>query len=249
MGKFEISHEAMCQIQEHAKHQFPKECCGAITPEGYIPLENKAGDPIAAFDCREACNRLSAEDRLLAVVHSHTNGRMGPSSWDMRQQEAMDIPWGLVITDGERVSRPFFWGDSIDPPPFEGRQFRHGPSGTDGKGDCYALIRDWYWVERQVRLPAGYRDDAWWAGGEDGANLYLENFPKAGFVDISRADGLRNPKVGDVFLARIRSKVPNHGGIYIGNGQILHHLGDCLSIKKPIGEWVRLVTHWLRRPE
>lgn len=246
MANFELPHEAMCAIQEHAKEQFPKESCGALTPDGYVPLENRAGNPVLAFDCTEACNQLQAENRLLAVVHSHTNGRMGPSSWDMRQQEAMDVPWGLVVTDGARVTRPFFWGDSLEPPPFEKRQFRHGPSGTDGKGDCYALIRDWYRVEKQIRLPAGYRDDAWWAGVEGGDNLYLTNIAQAGFRDLGRAEGLRDPQIGDVFLARVRSKVPNHGGVYVGDGHVLHHLGDCLSIQRPIGEWVKLVTHWLR---
>jgi proteasome lid subunit RPN8/RPN11 len=249
MATLNVSPQAMVQIQEYAKEQFPREACGAITPEGFLPLENMAGDPVLAFDCSRACNILSAEGRLLAVVHSHTNGRMGPSKHDMRQQIAMNIPWGLVVTDGPRVSRPFFWGDSLDVPKLEGRQFRHGPSGTDGKGDCYALIRDWYRVERQIVLPEFPRDDAWWAGANGGDNLYLTGFGQAGFVDIGRNEGLRDPKPGDVCLMRVRSPVPNHGGVYVGNGFILHHLGDTLSIRKPLGQWIKLVTHWLRRPE
>jgi cell wall-associated NlpC family hydrolase len=167
----------------------------------------------------------------------------------MRQQIAMDVPWGLVITDGARVSRPFFWGDMLDPPPLLRRDFRHGPSGTDGSGDCYALIRDWYRMERQIVLPEFPRDDVWWAGGQNGDNLYLNGFAKAGFTDIGRAAGLRDPRLGDVFLVTIRSKVPNHGGVYLGKGMIIHHPGKCLSIEKPLGEWVKLVSHWLRRPE
>ncbi len=247
MSAFEIPHEAMCAIQEHAKDEFPREACGAITPDGFLPLQNMAGDPVMAFDCSRACDELLVTGKLIAVVHSHTNGRMGPSSWDMRQQEAMNIPWGLVVTDGKRVSRPFFWGDCIDPPPLERRDFRHGPSGTDGKGDCYALIRDWWRVERQVILPEFPRDDAWWGGAVGGENLYINGFGKAGFQDVGTAQGLRDPQIGDVFLARIRSRVPNHGGVYVGEGMILHHMGDCLSIKRPLGQYTKLVTNWLRR--
>jgi cell wall-associated NlpC family hydrolase len=249
MAAFEVDHAVLAQIADHAKQQFPKESCGAITPDGYLPLENRHTDPMRAFDCIDACNELMASKTLLAVVHSHPNGPFGPSAADMRQQQAMDVPWGLVATDGERASRPFFWGDSIDPPALQRREFRHGPSGTDGKGDCYALIRDWYRLEREIRLPEFPRDDAWWAGGEEGDNLYLTGFAKAGFRDLGRADGLKDPRPGDVFLARVRSRVPNHGGVYVGEGQVLHHLANTLSIQKPIGEWVRLVTHWLRRED
>lgn len=249
MAVFKVDHSILAEIGEHAKEQFPREACGALTPDGYVKLENRHPDPMRNFDCVDACNELLRAKKLLAVVHSHPNGPFGPSAADMRQQEAMDIPWGLVATDGVRVNRPFFWGDCIDPPALERREFRHGPSGTDGKGDCYALIRDWYRLERQIRLDEFPRNDGWWSGPKGGDNLYLNGFEKAGFRDMGRADGLRDPQVGDVFLARVRSPVPNHGGVYVGDGQVLHHLGDCLSIRKPIGEWVRLVTHWLRRSE
>jgi proteasome lid subunit RPN8/RPN11 len=237
---------ALAEIQEHAKAEYPKEACGAITPEGYLPLINVHKVPDRAFDCRDACNQLEAEGRLLAVVHSHPDGPLGPSSWDMRQQMAMDIPWGLVATDGVRVGRPFFWGDSLEPPPLLRRDFRHGPSGTDGKGDCYALVRDWFRMERGIVLPECPRNDNWWAGADGGDNLYLNGLAKSGFVDIGRNAGLRDPRPGDCFLAQVRARTPNHGGVYIGNGQILHHPGNSLSITKPLGEWVRLVTHWLR---
>jgi cell wall-associated NlpC family hydrolase len=238
----------LAEMQEHARDEYPRECCGALTPTGYVPMTNKHPNPTRAFDCSDECNELMVKGDLLAVIHSHPNGPLGPSSWDMRQQIEMNVPWGLVTTDGQRVNRPFFWGDSLPVPPLEGRQFRHGPSGSDNKGDCYALIRDWWRLERQVALPEFPRDDAWWAGATGGDNLYLTGFGQAGFVDVGRNEGLRDPQEGDVMLMRIRAPVPNHGGVYAGNGHIIHHLGDCLSVRKPIGEWVKLVTHWLRRP-
>ena len=37
-------------------------------------------------------------------------------------------------------------------PPLIGREFRHGASGSDDKGDCYALIKDWYFLEKGVKI-------------------------------------------------------------------------------------------------
>ena len=64
--------------------------------------------------------------------------------------------------------------------------------------------------------------DGWWNNGE---NLYLDNFKSAGFEEVR--DG--SLKVGDGILMQIRSPVPNHAAVYIGNGMILQHLHRRLS--------------------
>lgn len=43
------------------------------------------------------------------------------------------------------------------------------------------------------------------------------------------------PKRGDIILMNIRSKVPNHAAVYLGNGQMLHHLHGKLSRTEPYG--------------
>jgi len=52
--------------------------------------------------------------------------------------------------------------------------------------------------------------------------------------------------LGDVFLAQVRAPVPNHGGVYLDGGLILHHLEGRLSRREPLGPWRRFVTHALR---
>jgi proteasome lid subunit RPN8/RPN11 len=224
-------------IREHALREYPRECCGLVMRGGlYVPMENKAPDPEEAF---EVDTGALMQDGVLALVHSHTDAPAAPSAADMEQQIATGITWGLISTNGNDATPVWWWGGGIPTPPLLGREFRHGPSGSDGKGDCYALIRDWYLLERKIDLPEFPRDDTWWHAGRD---LYRDNFAKAGFVQVSPNDA----RPGDVVLAHVLSPVVNHGGIYLGNGLILHHLPSRLSREEPLARWMSLVTHFLR---
>jgi cell wall-associated NlpC family hydrolase len=157
----------------------------------------------------------------------------------MEQQIATGLPWGLVPTEGATPKRLWWWGPGIAVPPLLNREFRHGPSGTDGKGDCYALVKDWYLLERGVELQEGPRDWEWWLNGDD---LYRQNFAGAGF----RVADLAELREGDVLLMHVMSQTPNHAAIYLGGGLILHHLQGRLSRTEPAGRWLSYVTHALR---
>ena len=234
-------------IRAHAVAQYPDESCGMITRGGYVPLANVAqpvegverSGPRFAFDCAAELAPHLVRGDVLALVHSHPDGPEGPSSKDMRQQRAMDLPWGIVMADAERASVPYFWGDMLAPPPLEGRPFRHGPSGTDGKGDCGALVRDWYRLERGVLINDYARDDEWWRHGQA---LYLDNYFDAGFRQADATD----PRRGDLILMAIRSDTANHAAIYIGDHLLLHHLERRLSRIEPVLGWHKHRRAWLR---
>jgi len=228
-------------IKKHALAAFPQESCGVITPDGYHPLDNVAAEPERSFDCDRQMMPLQMDGRVLAIVHSHPNGPEGPSAHDQNQQRAFGVPWGLLMCNNEVASTPFFWGDALEPPPLEGRPFRHGPSGTDGKGDCGALVRDWYRINRRVIIKDYARDDKWWNHGE---HLYLNNYEDAGFVTAD----MNTPEVGDLILLSVGNKVPtaNHAAIYIGGGLMIHHLERRLSRVDPFLGWRRCVRAWLR---
>jgi len=223
-------------IAEHARAEYPKEACGLVVDGVYVPLPNVAFDPRDAFAMR-------AEELLRpgvqAVVHSHPDGVPWPSADDMAGQIASNLPWGVLVV-GPGTSGPIlWWGPGVPRPPLIGRDFRHGPSGSDGRGDCYALIRDWFAEERGIELMEFPRSEEWWLHG---GNLYLENFGEAGFREI----GLNEIQPGDVVLARVMSKVPNHGGVVLNNGLVLHHLTNRLSRTEPLGRWRSYLTHALR---
>lgn len=244
-----FNEEIELAIQAEAIARFPLEACGVVLARGFVPLRNMAANPEEEFDCADDVAQMMVEgEPILALVHSHIHrpparpANEGPSEADMRQQEAMGIPWGIVCTDGGMCQPTFYWGEGVPIPPLEGRMFRHGPSGSDHKGDCYALIRDYYLQELGIALPAGYRDPSWWTAGQD---LYRANFAGAGFRQIA----IEDLAVGDVMLAHVLSDRVNHGGIYVGDGLILHHLTHRLSRREPFGRWRNLITHVLRHEQ
>lgn len=227
--------------RDHAIRDYPNESCGAITAGGYMPLENRSKRPREFFRCDDQIEPLLQAGELLALIHSHPDGPVAPSEFDIQQQIVMDVPWGIVACDAEAALPPYFWGDVLEPPPLLGRDFRYGPSGTDGRGDCAALVRDWYRLTRQIMLPEFPRADRCWIGKPD---LYRDNLLAAGFTRIGgRSD---DPRDGDVVLMQIRHNEPNHIAIFAGRGMILHHLENRLSRHEPLVRWLGHVTDWFR---
>ncbi|MCY1360819.1 NlpC/P60 family protein [compost metagenome] len=204
-------------------------------------MKNLAKDPTRTFHVHQKTMAAALSRGLLAVVHSHPDGYSVPSEADMVGQINTAVPWGIVATDGVACSAPTWWGAGTPKEPLIGRSFKHGVT------DCYALIKDYYALERGIALPEFPREWGWW---EQGGNLFTEGFAPAGFVQIP-AD---QAQPGDVWLAQIRSAVPNHGGILLENGLTLHQLGSPNkpidetkpSVREPIFRYQGHITHWLR---
>lgn len=239
---------AMDDLRRHALAVYPEECIGYLDATGcYIRLRNTAAHPelSAIASASELAELMHAGD-LRALCHSHPGGPDCPSEQDMRAQIEMMVPFVIVSTNGQACTEPFAWGDELlNDEPLIGRQFRHGVT------DCYALIRDWYRVERGVELPEYPRNWEWWSGEQPGEqDLYRRHFAEAGFYQIDP----REAREGDVWLAAVRSSVPNHAGIYLDAGLALHHPSSglaCdpvrLSKREGVARWQPYITHWLRR--
>jgi proteasome lid subunit RPN8/RPN11 len=225
-------------IQAHAQAEYPNESCGLLVGGQYMPMNNISDTPRDNFAMSRVAWPLS--DNVQAVIHSHTNGNPDPSLADMEGQKSCGIPWGLLTVDQSgHASTPYFWGDSVDID-YIGRTWRHGPTGTDNGGDCYALIRDWYRREKSVLLPDFSRDPSWIENGDD---FFVKNFAALKFDQISESQ----IQMGDIFLMAINSGgVSNHCGIYLGSGLGLHHLMNRLSRTDPLPNWRKFITHWLR---
>jgi proteasome lid subunit RPN8/RPN11 len=226
-------------IVAHARAEYPREACGLVINGAYMPVENLAENPRETFMINVA---ETMQPGVQAIVHSHPDGDPWPSVEDMAGQIATALPWGVLTVSSGGAGAVLWWGPGVPRPPLIGRDFRHGPSGSDGRGDCYALIRDWFAEERGIELMECPRKDRWWSDEEQPQNLYLDNFAKAGFKEIA----IQERQPGDVVLARVMSRVPNHGGIVLANGLVLHHLTNRLSKTEPLGRWMSHVTHALR---
>lgn len=237
-------------IRVHVCAEFPREACGYVhRTHGYIPCENVAEDPTKDWRFNAETQELCAmDDDVLYIIHSHPYEISGPMVWDrnegpsytdMRQQIATGKPWGLAIVVNGHMQSLWFWGNDNVEVPYEGRPF------VSGIFDCYALARDWMRREKGIELPVFPRGNLSW---ESGKELFTRDiWEKAGFEVVSPHE----LQTGDAFLAAIHTNrsqatYPNHCGVYVGRGLVLHHLYNRLSCTVPGNVWFRYMTIGLR---
>ncbi|CAI1073880.1 NlpC/P60 family [Serratia fonticola] len=213
-------------IMAHAEESHPAECCGLVVQVGkrqqYLRCRNTASEPTEQFSMHPE-DYASAEDsgEIVAIVHSHPDATTQPSQLDVAQCDLSQLPW-IIASWPEGDIRTIIPTNGIKP--LLGRPFVHGI------WDCYAIVRDWYRLERDINLPNFERSDGWWARGE---NLYMQHYAEAGFIPAT-SDLLE----GDVIIMQVRADEPNHAGVYLGGGVMLHHMYGQLSKHVPYdGYW------------
>lgn len=238
--------ETVESIKTHALMDYPREACGLVVVikgrERYWRCNNVAPKPEDDFRLDPA-DYAAAEDagEVVAVVHSHPNVPARPSPADLVQCETWGLPWLIVsVMPGPIVAEIHRFEPSGYQAPLVGRPFHYGVL------DCYTLCRDWYAREANLILPEfSHGEDGWWDDGH--SSLYMEHFEAAGFVAVGQADAVVLQR-GDGILMQIRSKngVPNHAGVYLGDGQFLHHLHGRLSSRDVYGgmwrDYTRLIV-------
>lgn len=225
-------------IQEVALKRYPEECVLLITEKsGCYEVNNISLDPCNSFSISKQDTNRAFDEGLLAVIHSHPDVEPVPSSADMTYQRQCNVPFGIIGVSEDSTTDIVYFGDQIKYD-LEQRPFIHGMS------DCYGLIRDFYREKLDIQLPQYDRSWEWW---HDGSNLYLENLKNAGFIEVDE------PEYGDMFLASIRSDKPNHGGVYLGNEMIFHHLTgkDAIDMTrlpetKAIHRYTKYITGFYR---
>jgi proteasome lid subunit RPN8/RPN11 len=230
-----------------ALDRYPAEACGIVTAHGYESHPNLALDPTLAFRMSADVDERIAHGDVLAVIHSHPitdpTDPDFPSVEDQQQQIAQGIPWGLTVVHGpDMAETPYFWGDGIPDVPIMPRNFRWGPAGTDGRGDCFALIRDWYRLHWGLTMAETPRGPNWL---EEGPNLYLEGTQREGFTPI-RQESLQ---YGDAILCAFGSGGrPNHAAVYLGDGTVLHHTENRMAQRHGYLALARAAVMFVRPP-
>jgi proteasome lid subunit RPN8/RPN11 len=213
-------------IMAHAKAEYPKECCGLVIQnrrkQHYIPCRNTAPAPAEQFSLHPE-DYANAEETgtVVAIVHSHPDATTQPSQLDIAQCDLSQLPW-VIVSWPEGDIRTLMPIKGIKP--LIGRPFVHGI------WDCYAIVRDGYRLARNVELPDFTRTDGWWNRGED---LYMTQYAEAGFIACCG-----ELQAGDVIIMQVQASQPNHAGLYLGDGLMLHHLYGQLSKREPYsGYW------------
>ena len=238
---FDLSDAVWEAMYAHAEGQQPRESCGLVVQthgrgQVYWHCRNLASEgdqfvlsPVDFAEAEEHCAEI------LAVVHSHPNASANPSMADRVGCERSKLPWLIVGWPSGMLKRlePTGWIA-----PYVGREFHHGVL------DCYTLIQDWFVRELEIVLPDFEREDGWWEErpGHAAQDLYMNGFTSAGFVQVRG-----EPQRHDVILMNVRSDKANHGAVYLGNGEMLHHLHSRLSeITLYGGYWQRHTVMLLR---
>jgi cell wall-associated NlpC family hydrolase len=233
-------------IIAHAEEAFPEEACGVIHDGKYVRVANiyvpGTGDDEFGFEFSDADSLRYLDDpKTEAVVHSHPEGPEHPTPSDQAGQIASGLPWVCIAHTMDRGWVYFEYGDHLLDVPLEDREFSHAIF------DCYENIRSWWWQVRRIKLPPFVRQDMWW---EHGDNLYLDHFAEAGFRRMTDEER-KDLQPGDVFLYKGKARTPYHGGVFVGDGMIQHHLPGKgrLSRREPLQGWFTRVECWLRRDE
>lgn len=231
----------MVQLAKEAEAAYPNEAVWFVTEaRGCYQVENIHEDPANFFRTSSLDSLEAVQGVLLAVIHSHCDGYPVPSEEDMRLQLKLEVPCGIVNTDGTHTSEVHWMADEIQP--LEGRSFAHGTA------DCYSVVRDYYRT-KGITLPEVPRSWQWW---EEGNNFLEDLFDEFGFYEV-KADQARE---GDMWFAQIRGPVLHHCGILLANDLILHHPGSGepldpskLSVKEPIYRYLPYINKFLRHKD
>lgn len=229
-------------IQLHADAEAPRECCGVVVRRAdgelqYMPCRNIAHE--ADQFLIDPSDAAHAEDtgEVVAYAHSHVFEPPQPSDADRQAMAKTGLPWIIVNhplgTYTVNAPEPSFVA------PLLNRRFVHGVH------DCYAIVRDWYWLELGIALNDYPRRFGWW-DEDSGPDLYRENFGHEGFVVLHEgqldAAALKLLAPHDLLLMRIRAKRDNHMAVYVGGNVILHHLVDQYSRREALQEFYQRRT-------
>lgn len=215
---------------DHAREEFPREACGLVLLQygklRYWRCRNLATDPEQMF-VLDSDDWVAAEDtgaEVVCIIHSHPSTSPEPSQADRVACERWGLPWAIVSPQTGA------WGQCSPNgyrAPLLGRQWAWGAT------DCWALVRDWYREVRSIELRDWERPVSVEQFNLD--PMFSRCFAETGFRELRPDEDL---KVGDLIVMSIAAPTLNHIGVYVGNQQILHHLGGRLSGRDIYGGWL-----------
>ena len=234
------------QVKQHAIDDYPNEAVGFQFEDEYVRVRNIADNPKREFAINPMDYARASKRGLSAIIHSHPTGNgepddedaLAPSQEDIQCIVATGLPLGICVCDGKTCETVVMIGGRKYIPELVGRDFRHGPSGSDNAGDCVALIQDYYWLNLGIPIMEKARRWNWWQHSK--TSLYDDNLPRAGFRQVYE------PQEHDVALMKIESHLNNHAAVVLPDDKILHQLAWRKSMIDGHSKWRRKITAYWR---
>lgn len=224
-------------FEEHCLEQYPMEAVGIVVKGEYMPLANIASDPINQFEVEEGVF-LTYEKDIEIILHSHTmesfvGDPRRPSKADMLLAEATELPCGIVHCDGEGVT-PILDFTNTREVAYLDRVY------TYNVYDCYTLCRDYYKNTFNLDLPLLPREPDW---ATTDIGFFERCRRETDLVEVS----LDNLVIGDMLLFKVGSPHTTHAGIYLGEGEFMHHYTKRKSNVDKVAKWHRQLWAAYRR--
>lgn len=210
--------ELLDNIKAHALTSPTREICGLVLSRSettiIFPCRNIATDNNEFILDPYGYIEASKYGKIIAVYHSHPNYPAKASEADVISCDRSSLPWLIYSLPDDRFCTIY---PSNKLPDLIGRKY------YSGLQDCWTLVKDVYKKDLGIDvLDIGERKFNWWLNN---INYFEGNVDRAGFKKVT------NLEVYDVILMSIgKTTVPNHCGVLMPNGHLLHHL-----INKPSG--------------
>lgn len=211
-----LSVETRDEIVKHsfAALEVKEEACGFVLKDGtVIQVKNTAEKPGLEFQIAAEDSAKYLDDAQ-AIWHTHLNSPQF-SKEDVAACKTLNLPWVMHCSK----SNTFHW---LDPSQDAGLLQRPWAWGLY---DCYALVRDYFYQQHQLKLNDYERrfEGVW---DEHDFLEFEDNWAKEGFEKVTGT-----PQDGDVLLFSIRSPHVNHVGVLtdVNSNVFLHHGVDRFS--------------------
>lgn len=234
-------------IIAHAKTAYPQEACGFVmhNPHSRGLIAEKAENVWKETDesKREDHFRIDPgltlekikSGNLRAVYHSHSVGSSAPSAHDIATVEGVQLPLYCYSVQDEEMSCqiPEFFRLNL----LEGRNY------LPLVHDCASLVQDYYLQKLQIDspfLPRTYKQ------GIFGHTKLLDYMESIGMERMPE----ETLQEHDVLIMALKSPMPNHAAVYLGETRMLHQVeGEPSAITIYGGWWKHCTTMIFRHPK
>ena len=209
------------EIEQHFEKEYPREGCGIVGivkgKKRWFPCRNIAEDNDDFIMSSEDYFNVVKKCDVLAIVHSHPDSSNKASNSDIDYCNALGTPYWIFsypdmelnIVEPKTLKRPLI-----------GREYEFGVQ------DCFEAMRDYLKSEGIDIPPRAPFEDNWW---ENDLDYFSQDIIKNwGGVKVDI------PQKNDVLIFQVKADVPDHCGVYLGNGIFFHHAENRLSCREQL---------------